>query len=85
LLEHAQASVKVPSGLTAREVVSDYLRALGDFIVQHLKKQYGRRRICKRDIQWCVTEPATWDDAAKQQLRDRRSLWARAALPAAFR
>jgi hypothetical protein len=70
LLENAQASVDLPSGLTAREVVSDYLRALGDFIVQHLKKRYGRRRICKRDIQWCVTVPATWSDSARRQLHE---------------
>ncbi|CAM6123581.1 unnamed protein product [Calypogeia fissa] len=59
----------LPEGFTAQRVVSDYLRQMSLLIGKELQENYGRQTIGKKDIQWCLTVPAIWDNAAKEEMR----------------
>ncbi|CAM6118101.1 unnamed protein product [Calypogeia fissa] len=54
-------------GFPPERLISDYLRQLSIFIMAELKNKFGGY-IVKTDIQWCLTVPAIWNDAAKQTM-----------------
>lgn len=54
----------LPPGLTVAVLITDYLRAMGELILQTLQKSYGPK-LSVKEIQWCVTVPSIWDNAAK--------------------
>ncbi|KAL2633476.1 hypothetical protein R1flu_004955 [Riccia fluitans] len=56
----------LPQGLTVKRLIADYLKSLSGFIMKTLQNNFGL--ILKKDIQWCLTVPALWDEAAKQQM-----------------
>jgi hypothetical protein len=60
---------QLPKGLTASCVVTDYLRALGELVMEHLREQYGKH-FGMDGVQWCVTVPTIWDENAKRQMRE---------------
>lgn len=54
----------LPAPLTMKIAITDYLRELSTFCMTELQKAYGDRW-SMRDVQWCLTLPAMWDDRAK--------------------
>ncbi|CAM6113939.1 unnamed protein product [Calypogeia fissa] len=57
----------LPIGFPPERLISDYLRQLSIFIMAELENKFGGY-IVKTDIQWCLTVPAIWNDAAKQTM-----------------
>jgi len=49
-------------------VVTDFLREIGEFIVEHLRGKYGKHW-SKEVVQWCVAVPSILGDTAKQQVK----------------
>jgi hypothetical protein len=62
------AASDLPSSLNLNGVVTDFLREIGEFIMEHLRGKYGKH-LSKDVVQWCVTVPSIWDDKAKQQMK----------------
>ncbi|KAG0610851.1 hypothetical protein M758_7G096800 [Ceratodon purpureus] len=58
----------LPPGLTAEQVITDFLREIGNFIIKHLKLKYGSH-LTMKGLQWCVTVPSTRSGNAKEQMR----------------
>ncbi|KAH7288835.1 hypothetical protein KP509_31G045700 [Ceratopteris richardii] len=46
----------------------DYVRSFTDFIIGELRVGI-RNDLSMRDVQWCLTVPAIWDEGAKQKMR----------------
>ncbi|CAK9860842.1 unnamed protein product [Sphagnum jensenii] len=57
----------LPPGLTLNRVISDYLRAMGNFILLHLQVHF-RSDLSMQDVQWCVTVPSIWSHNPRQQM-----------------
>ncbi|CAM6117504.1 unnamed protein product [Calypogeia fissa] len=62
------SAAKLPEGLTIRRVISDYLRKLSEFIMTKVQSCKGAH-LTMKDIQWCLTVPAIWDDRSKQEMK----------------
>jgi hypothetical protein len=58
----------LPPGLTLNRVISDYLRAMGNFILRHLQI-HVRSDLSMQDVQWCVTVPSIWSHNPRQQMK----------------
>ncbi|CAM6069667.1 unnamed protein product [Sphagnum tenellum] len=58
----------LPPGLTLNRVISDYLRAMGKFILRHLQEAHFRSDLSMEDVQWCVTVPSIWSHNPWQQM-----------------
>jgi hypothetical protein len=58
----------LPPGLTLNRVISDYLRAMGNFILLHLQGHF-RSDLSMQDVQWCVTVPSIWSHNPRQQMK----------------
>ncbi|KAH8948066.1 hypothetical protein BDL97_11G076700 [Sphagnum fallax] len=58
----------LPPGLTLNRVISDYLRAMGNFILRHLQEVHFRSDLSMEDVQWCVTVPSIWSHNPRQQM-----------------
>ena len=58
----------LPGNLKPDQVISDYLKGIGEFIMTELRSRYGNQ-ISKEVVQWCLTVPSIWDDSAKQQMK----------------
>lgn len=58
----------LPPGLTVEQVITDYLREMGVFILKHMKDKYGAH-FTNEVIQWCVTVPSIWDNSAKATMK----------------
>ncbi len=56
----------LPPGVAALKAISDYLRAMREFIFDTIKRQ-GIDPVAK-SILWCLTVPAIWTDAAKDTM-----------------
>ena len=61
-------TIPLPPGLTTEIVITDYLREISKSIMLELKNRYSDR-LTMRDVQWCLTVPALWDDHAKQLMK----------------
>jgi molecular chaperone DnaK (HSP70) len=59
---------RLPSGLTTATVITDFLREISKSIMRELKTRYGEQ-FTMREVQWCLTVPALWDDHAKQLMK----------------
>jgi hypothetical protein len=59
----------LPPGLTLNRVISDYLRAMGNFILRHLQKVHFGSDLSMQDVQWCVTVPSIWSHNPRQQMK----------------
>jgi hypothetical protein len=46
--------IKLPKGLTAEKVITDYLEQVGDAALKHLQKNFGTF-IQMEHVQWCLT------------------------------
>ena len=53
------------SGRDAVTVVTDYLREINKHTKDELVKRYGSTFVADTEIQWVLTVPAIWSDAAK--------------------
>ena len=62
------SAMSLPPGLTLNEVITDYLRHMGDLILSHLQEKYGPQ-ITLQAIQWCVTVPSIWSNGAKTTMK----------------
>ncbi|KAH7351858.1 hypothetical protein KP509_19G017500, partial [Ceratopteris richardii] len=60
--------VSAPGDLSPERMVVDYLRSLTNFIMNELTTAI-RKDFSMRDVQWCLTVPAVWDESAKQQMK----------------
>ncbi len=60
---------KLPPGLTLNRVISDYLRAMGKFILLHLQHYCFSYSLSMEDVQWCVTVPSIWSHNPQQQMK----------------
>ncbi|KAG2500197.1 hypothetical protein HYH03_001777 [Edaphochlamys debaryana] len=56
----------LPPGMTATQVVADFLTRLQEFVVSHLSRDAP---LDPADIGWCLTVPAMWDEEAKAKMR----------------
>jgi hypothetical protein len=59
----------LPPGLTLNHVISDYLRAMGNFILRHLQDVHFMSNLSMQDVQWCVTVPSIWSHNPRQQMK----------------
>lgn len=59
----------LPKGLSLVEVISDFLRGMSSHILCELQQKHGRN-VCKRDIKWCITVPALWEECHRQSMED---------------
>ncbi|KAG0580943.1 hypothetical protein KC19_4G212100 [Ceratodon purpureus] len=67
--EAASTVPALPCTVTAKSATADFLSQIAKFILQELRNKFGPH-ISLEDVQWCLTVPAIWDDAAKQVMRD---------------
>jgi hypothetical protein len=58
----------LPPGLTLSRVISDYLRAMGNFILRRIQSKFGRKLLME-EVQWCVTVPSIWSHNPRQQMK----------------
>ncbi|KAH8947183.1 hypothetical protein BDL97_11G027000 [Sphagnum fallax] len=58
----------LPSSLNLSGIITDFLREIGEFLMEHLRENYGKH-LSKDVVQWCVTVPSIWDDQAKQRMK----------------
>jgi hypothetical protein len=59
----------LPPGLTLNRVISDYFRAMGNFILRHLQQVHLMSDLSMEDVQWCVTIPSIWSHNPRQQMK----------------
>ncbi len=59
----------LPAGLTLKRVISDYLRAMGKFILRHLQEVDFGSDLSMQDVQWCVTVPSIWSHNPRQHMK----------------
>ncbi|KAG2500195.1 hypothetical protein HYH03_001775 [Edaphochlamys debaryana] len=57
---------ELPAGMTAIQVVADFLTHLQKFVVSHLSREAP---LDPSSIGWCLTVPAMWDEEAKAKMR----------------
>jgi hypothetical protein len=62
------AESRLPAGLTAKKVITDYLREISRSIFAELRNRYGNL-LRMHEVQWCLTVPTLWDDHAKQCMK----------------
>ncbi len=60
---------KLPPGLTLNRVISDYLRAMGKFILLQLQHYCFSYSLSMEDVQWCVTVPSIWSHNPRQHMK----------------
>jgi hypothetical protein len=60
--------VELPPALTADRVISDYLRCLKDYALKEINLG-SEVHHSSSSIQWALTVPANWTDAAKATMR----------------
>lgn len=58
----AHGMLELPSGKTAEDVVSDYLKCLYQHIMDHLAEESPGVLLEERPIEFWLTTPACWDD-----------------------
>ncbi|KAH9548265.1 hypothetical protein CY35_11G079000 [Sphagnum magellanicum] len=58
----------LPPGLTLNRVISDYLRAMGNFILRQLQL-HVKSDLSMQDVEWCVTVPSIWSQNPRQQMK----------------
>jgi hypothetical protein len=58
----------LPPGLTLNRVISDYLRAMGNFILRQLQL-HVKSDLSMQDVEWCVTVPSIWSQTPRQQMK----------------
>ncbi|EFJ52796.1 hypothetical protein VOLCADRAFT_120200 [Volvox carteri f. nagariensis] len=82
-----QQQVLLPPGLTAVQVVADFLAELRGYIFKHLARMDAAAAggpagppLEPSSISWCLTVPAMWDEATKAKMRQAAN---RAAVTAA--
>eukprot|EP00873_Tetraselmis_striata_P046416 jgi/Tetstr1/466680/TSEL_011168.t1 len=54
----------LPLNLNAKTIIADYLRELGQRAIAKIQENIGTF-IQEKDIQWCITVPAIWNDNGK--------------------
>ncbi len=59
----ANAIAPLPAGTTPVRIIADYLRALKTFIFFTFDRQ--GIKVLPKDVRWCLTVPAMWDDDGK--------------------
>jgi hypothetical protein len=59
----ATVAAPLPPGVSLLKIISDYLRAMKDFIFSILGK--SGINAPATDIMWCLTVPSVWTDQAK--------------------
>lgn len=59
----------------AKEVFGSFIKALKTHLIDDLKRR-GESSIQTQEIQWVLTVPAIWSDAAKQLMRES-AIWVR--------
>jgi hypothetical protein len=64
----ASTAKDLPPGLTVATLITDYLRAMGALVLTTLQDHYGAQ-LTTQAIQWCVTVPSIWDNAAKAVMK----------------
>ncbi|GIL49985.1 hypothetical protein Vafri_6110, partial [Volvox africanus] len=74
---------QLPPGVTAVQVVADFLSELRGYIYKHLAKMEAGAPLDPAAISWCLTVPALWDEATKAKMRQaaNRAGMARATDP----
>ncbi|KAG0611676.1 hypothetical protein M758_7G157500 [Ceratodon purpureus] len=64
----ASSAQGLPAGLTVNVLITDYLREMGALVLKTLQDSYGAQ-LTKQAIQWCVTVPSIWNNAAKATMK----------------
>jgi hypothetical protein len=67
--EGPSSASDLPPGLTLNRVISDYLRAMGNFILRRLQGVHFRSDLSMQHVQWCVTVPSIWSHNPRQQMK----------------
>ncbi|CAM6124258.1 unnamed protein product [Calypogeia fissa] len=63
----------LPTGLPLLKVITDFLREMSAHILTELRHKHGRN-VNKRNIQWCITIPALWEEYQRQVMEDSAEL-----------
>ena len=72
-LEVEQEVLKLPPGLTAADVVHDYLAGIYKHIMTTLYRRFDQGVMQMTTIDFVLTVPAIWSDAAKKKTGTRLS------------
>ena len=64
---------KLPQGMTAIDAVQDYLTGLYQHIMTTLSRRFEKGIVQSTKIDFVLTVPAIWSDAAKQKMRKAAS------------
>lgn len=62
-------SLHLPGGLTAEQLVVDYLKKMGDFIMDHLRKSYDNG-LGMDAVEWCLTVPSVSNEKTKHKMKE---------------
>lgn len=60
-----QALPPLPPGKTAEDVIADFLRLMSKYAIDQIRKRAVVDQLQVKDVQWCITVPATYDQAAR--------------------
>jgi hypothetical protein len=67
----AQPVVVLPTGVSARRCIVDFLRMMKEFILDTLQKHLPEMPRVKilQQIVWCLTVPAIWEERSKNEMK----------------
>ncbi|XP_024391964.1 uncharacterized protein [Physcomitrium patens] len=68
-LDVSSLASAIPPSLTVSKIITQYLKHIGEYALSVLRNHDGEVRFSQDSVQWCVTVPSIWDDAAKQQMK----------------
>ena len=60
----------LPPPLTMDSILADYLKHIGELALAAIKDQEDEGSFSRDSVQWCVTVPSTWDNDAKQRMKE---------------
>ena len=66
----ADSGLTLPLGMTAQDVVRDYLSAIYKHVITTLYRRFDRRVMQLTKVDFVITVPAIWSDAAKKKTLD---------------
>ncbi|KAI9806105.1 MAG: hypothetical protein M1833_004512 [Piccolia ochrophora] len=65
-----QKAKRIPQHLSAEKLTTDYLKCLRQHTLNHLGNRLAKAVLHTTPIEWCLTMPAIWSDAAKARTRE---------------
>jgi hypothetical protein len=60
----------LPPPLTMDSILADYLKHIGELALAAIKTHEDEGSFSRDSVQWCMTVPSTWDNDAKQRMKE---------------